>query len=67
MHNVFHVSLFKKYAQDEGHIIQNFTNLEIQHALYVEKLVKILVREEKLLRKKIIPLVNVLWDNHGVE
>lgn len=47
VHNVFHVSMLKKYVCNEGHIIQNFTQLEIQHdTLYVEKSMKSLGREE---------------------
>lgn len=34
---------------------------------YVEKPMKILVSDEKILRRKTIPVVKVLWDNHGVE
>lgn len=64
MHNVFHVSTLKKYVQDQSHIIQNVTDLEIQHdILYVEKIVKILCREDKVLRRKTILLVEVLWNN----
>lgn len=68
VHNVFYVSMLKKYVCNEGHIIKNFTQLEIQHdALHVEKLIKILGREEKVSRRKIIHLEQVLLHNHGVE
>lgn len=68
MDNVFQVSMLKKQLQDEDHIIQNFTELEIQlDASYVEKPMKIIGRKEKVLRRKIIPLVKVQWDKHGVE
>lgn len=61
MHNMFHVSTLKKFVQDQSHINQNVTNLEIQHDVaYVEKLVKILCSEDKVLRRKIILLVEVL-------
>lgn len=59
--------MLKKYVWDEGHIILNFTDLEIEHDVsYVEKSVKILRRVEKVLTSKITALVKVLWDNHGV-
>lgn len=35
--------------------------------LYLEKSKKILSSEEKVLRRKIIPLVKVLWDKHKVQ
>ena len=34
---------------------------------YAEEPVKILAREEKVLRNKVIPLVKVLWSNHSTE
>lgn len=59
-----HISML----MNKGHIIWNFTDLEIQHdTLYLEKSMKILSSEEKVLRRKIIPLVKVLWDKHKVQ
>lgn len=61
VHNMFHVSTLKKFVQDQSHIIQNVTDLEIQHDVpYVEKPMKILCSEDKVLRRKIILLVEVL-------
>ena len=68
VHNVFHVSLLKKYVRDENHIITNFAVLELQSDLtYEEKPIRILARETKTLRNKEIPLVKVLWRNQGSE
>lgn len=57
---MFSVSILKKYVQDEGHI-RNFTGLKIQHDVgYVEKIVKILGKEENFLKRKAISLIKVL-------
>ena len=68
VHNVFHVSMLKKYVRDENHIITNVADLELQSDLtYEEKPIRILARETKTLRSKEIPLVKVLWRNQGSE
>ena len=63
VHNVFHVSMLKKYLPDPMHdLIQE--PVEVHEDLtYEEKPVQILDREEKVLRNKVIPLVKVLWRN----
>ncbi|KAL5819629.1 hypothetical protein ACOSQ4_023471 [Xanthoceras sorbifolium] len=67
IHNVFHVSMLRRYRSDPSHRVQTET-IEIQPNLtYNEEPVKILNREVKELRNKRIPLVKVLWRNHNVE
>ena len=67
VHNVFHVSMLKKYIPDPSHVIEH-EPLEVREDLtYEEKPVQILAREEKVLRNKVIPLVKVLWRNRDVE
>ena len=67
VHNVFHVSMLKKYVADPSHVIRHEV-IQVQEDLsYEEKPVKILAREEKTLRNKTIPLVKVLWRNRDVE
>ncbi|XP_027166317.1 uncharacterized protein LOC113766311 [Coffea eugenioides] len=67
IHNVFHVSFLKKYHPDPSHILQP-ENLEIDEPLtYEEKPVKLLDWKVKELRNKQIPIVKILWRNHGVE
>nr|XP_008391446.1 uncharacterized protein LOC103453662 [Malus domestica] len=67
IHNVFHVSMLRKYVPDPSHIIQ-IEPLEVNpDASYVEEPVAILDRPDKVLRNKVIPLVKVLWRNHAVE
>ncbi|XP_027171714.1 uncharacterized protein LOC113771319 [Coffea eugenioides] len=60
IHNVFHVSILKKYHLDPSHILQP-ENIEIDEALtYEKKPVKLFDRKVKELRNKQIPLVKVL-------
>ena len=67
VHNVFHVSMLKKYVADPSHVLSQ-EPIEVHEDLtYEEKPVKILDRQDKMLRNKVIPLVKVLWRNHKVE
>ncbi|KAL8124972.1 hypothetical protein AgCh_012593 [Apium graveolens] len=67
LHNVFHVSLLKKYNVDASHVIE-LELVEIQPDLsYVEQPVRILDRKERTLRNKVVPLVRVFWRNPIVE
>ncbi|XP_071924733.1 uncharacterized protein [Coffea arabica] len=67
IHNMFHVSMLKKYHPDPSHVLQP-ESIEIDETLiYKEKPVKFLDRKAKELRNKQIPLVKVLWKNHGLE
>ena len=67
MHDVFHVSMLKKYISDPSHILHQ-EPVEVQTDMtYEEKPVRILDREDKVLRNRTIPMVKVLWKNHAVE
>jgi hypothetical protein len=67
MHDVFHVSMLRKYIANPNVIVE-YEQLEIQEGLtYVEELVKIMDKKEYMLRTKTISIVKVLWHNHGVE
>ncbi|KAA0052359.1 pol protein [Cucumis melo var. makuwa] len=67
VHNVFHVSMLRKYVSDQSHVV-DYEPLEINENLsYTEQLVEVLAREVKMLRNREIPLVKVLWRNHKVE
>ena len=64
VHDVFHVSMLRKYVTDPMHVI-DYKLLEIEKDLsYQEKPIKILVREVKALRNKNIDFVKILWRNH---
>ncbi|KAL5559924.1 hypothetical protein UlMin_036136 [Ulmus minor] len=67
VHNVFHVSMLKKYVPDASHILEQ-EPIELHEDLtYEEKPVQILDRKTKTLRNKEIPLVKVLWRNQKME
>ncbi|XP_074267173.1 uncharacterized protein LOC141590481 [Silene latifolia] len=66
IHDVFHVSLLKKYIPDPGHII-DIPPLQVREDLTYEELpIQILDRKTKILRNKPIPLVKVLWSRHDM-
>ncbi|KAL5549643.1 hypothetical protein UlMin_004874 [Ulmus minor] len=67
VHNVFHVSMLRKYVSDPSHVLAS-EPIEVREDLtYQEQPVQILDRKDKALRNKVIPLVKVLWRNHKVE
>ncbi len=67
IHNIFHVSMLKRYRSDPSHII-SAENIDVQPDLtYEEEPVRILAREVKELQNKQIPLVKVLWRYHNIE
>ena len=67
VHNVFYISMLRKYISDPSHVLET-KKIELRDELsYEEQPVQILGREEKELRNKTISLVKVLWRNHLVE
>ena len=67
VHDVFHVSMLRKCLSDALSVI-NMEDIEVQDGVrYEEQPVRILDTKEKVLRNKIIQLVKILWQHHGVE
>ncbi|XP_017617615.1 uncharacterized protein LOC108462143 [Gossypium arboreum] len=67
IHDVFHVSMLRRYHSDPSHVVPA-EEIEVRPDLTIEKeAVQILERDIKVLRKKSIPLVKMLWRNHGAE
>ena len=67
LHDVFHVSMLRRYHSDESHILQ-VQEIQVQEDLtYDEETKTILARGVKQLRNKQVPLVKVLWQHHGRE
>eukprot|EP00253_Pinus_taeda_P012702 PITA_12702 len=67
IHNVFHVSVLKKYVYDPKHVIR-WQDVQVEPE--GEVLVKpqsILDRREVRLRKRVITQVKVLWQHYGPE
>ncbi|KAG8499119.1 hypothetical protein CXB51_005527 [Gossypium anomalum] len=67
IHNVFHVSMLRRYRSDPLHVISP-SDIEIHSDMtYEEKSIRILSREIEELCNKRILLVKVLRHRHGVE
>ncbi|XP_042059493.1 uncharacterized protein LOC121804000 [Salvia splendens] len=67
IHNVFHVSMLRRYRSDPSHILKD-PDIQISENLsYIEEPVNIVDRQIKQLRRKDIPRVKVIWQNHGVK
>ncbi|KAA3473934.1 DNA/RNA polymerases superfamily protein [Gossypium australe] len=65
VHDVFHVSMLRRYRSDPMHIVP-VEKIEVRPDLtFEEEQVQILDRDVKMLRRKSIPLVKVLWCNHS--
>ena len=60
VHNVFHVSLLKKYVFDPSHVLTQVLIEVYEDLIYEEKSVRILDRQQKRMRNKVIPFVKVL-------
>jgi hypothetical protein len=66
-HDLFHVSLLRKYIPNPDLIVE-YEPLGLEEELtYKEKPVRILNRKDQVLCTKTIPIIKVLWRNHGVE
>ncbi|XP_052489804.1 uncharacterized protein LOC128042494 [Gossypium raimondii] len=67
IHNVFHVSMLRRYCSDHTHIIL-VEDIEVRPDLtFEEEPVQILERDVKVLRRKSIPFVKVFRRNHSSE
>eukprot|EP00253_Pinus_taeda_P010865 PITA_10865 len=67
IHNVFHVSVLKKYVYDPKHVIRwQDVRVESEGEVLVEPQ-SILDRIEVRLRKRVITQVKVLWQHYGPE
>ncbi|KAK6139125.1 hypothetical protein DH2020_027133 [Rehmannia glutinosa] len=67
VHNVFHISMLRKYISDPSHII-NHEELDVSNNLaYEESPVAILGKKIHKLRNREVPLVLVQWSRHGRE
>ena len=67
LHDVFHMSLLRKYRYDESHILP-VQDIQVQSDFTFDEEPKALLDHEvKQLRNKQIPLAKVLWQHHGME
>ncbi|XP_059627120.1 uncharacterized protein LOC132269918, partial [Cornus florida] len=67
VHNIFHVSMLRKYEPDPSHIL-SWVDVDIDEDIsYEEGPVQILDTQQNVLRNKTIPMVKVLWRHHEVD
>lgn len=67
VHPVFHVSMLRAYEPDRSHVI-DYSELVVEEDVsYAVTSIEIIDCQEKILRRKTIPLVRVLWRHNGVE
>ena len=59
VHNVFHMSMLKKYIFDPFHILRQEPVEVYEDLTYDKKPIKIIDRQKKKLRNKVIPLIKV--------
>ena len=64
VHNVFHVSMLRRYLRDPNRDLLADSPTALQSNLSWEvRPIEILDQKEKVLRNKVIPLVKVWWPN----
>ena len=67
LHNVFHVSMLRRYGYDESHIL-TVQDIQVQSDFtFYEEPKAILDHEAKQLWNKQVPLVKVFWQHYGTE
>ena len=67
LHDIFHVSMLRRYRSDELHVLLVQEVQVHQYYFYDEEPKAILAREVKQLWNKKVPLVKVLWQHHSME
>ncbi|XP_073046229.1 uncharacterized protein [Primulina eburnea] len=67
VHDVFHMSMLRKYHPAPSHVLPPDEVKLDQTLSYIERLIQILDRKDKQLRNKLIPLIKLQWNRHGVE
>ncbi|KAK6139117.1 hypothetical protein DH2020_027140 [Rehmannia glutinosa] len=65
MHDVSHLSRLKKYQPDPEYIITRATPPLMENLSYTEKPIQIIDRQIRQLRKRDLPMVKVVWQNHN--
>ena len=67
VHEVFHVSMLRKYTPDSTHIVDWGELVVDVDGTFEEGPVRIMDNREQVLRGKTVRLVKVLWQHRGVE
>ena len=67
VHEAFHVSMLRRYTPDPAHVV-DWGQVEIDtNGTFEEGLVCIVDSRDRVLRRKTVRLVGVLWQHCGVE
>ncbi|XXG59363.1 hypothetical protein AAC387_Pa04g1463 [Persea americana] len=65
VHDVFHVSMLRKYVKDPSHVIR-YDDVQIQpDAAYIERPLRIIDVKEQVLRTRTLRWFKLPWDHHG--
>lgn len=65
VHNIFHISMLRKYQPDPTHIIP-VESLPLERDLtYEKKTIDILEKQKRKLRNQVKPMVKVLCQHHN--
>ena len=67
VHEVFHVSMLRRYTPDPAHVV-DWGKIEVDtDGTFEEGPMRIIDSRDQVLRRKIVRLVKVLWQHRGVE
>ena len=67
VHNVFHVSLLKKYVHDPNHVIHwHMIQVDMEGGFQVQS-VRVLDKKVKMPRNRVLKLIKVQWTCYGPE
>ena len=67
VHEVFHVSMLRRYTPDPAHVVDS-GEIEVDtNGTFEEGLVCIVDSWDQVFRQKTVSLVRVLWKHRGVE
>ena len=67
VHEVFHVSMLREYTPDPAHVVDWGQNEIDTYVTFEEGPVCIVDSRDRVLRRKTVRLVRVLWQHCGVE
>ena len=67
VHEVFHVSMLRKYTPDLAHVVDWGGIIVDTDGAFEEGPVRIMDSRDQVLRHKTVRLVKVLWKSRGVE
>ncbi|XP_028055570.1 uncharacterized protein LOC114259744 [Camellia sinensis] len=65
VHNVFHVSMLRKYIPNPSHVIDHALLQFKKDLTYEERPIQIVDQKEQVLRRRVIRYVKVQWSNHS--